>query len=169
MCGFLVTGANAKKSRMPCDSGDLALTLASQHPIIWLQQYLVLARVCHTIAVHAFPEDDRAGNHSPKGCECCDQNDEALDMDPKSPRNDARPQWRFAYPICIEKSKKQFETMWCHQHQTWMGSPVHGHFDGKIVEHVELNEGCPQQNTLYYFIIFQSRFQFLGENIGKRN
>ena len=81
-------------------------------------------------------------------------------MDPKSPRNDARPQWRFAYPICIEKSKKQFETMWCHQHQTWMGSPVHGHFDGKIVEHVELNEGCPQQNTLYYFMIFQNRFQF---------
>ena len=59
--------------------------------------------------------------------------------------------------------------MWCHEHQTWMGSPVHGHFDGKVVEHVELNEGCPQQNTLYYFIIFQSRFQFLGENIGKRN
>ena len=56
--------------------------------------------------------------------------------------------------------KRQFETMWCHQHQTWMGSPVHGHFDGKIVEHVELNEGCPQQNTLYYFMIFQNRFQF---------
>ena len=64
--------------------------------------------------------------------------------------------------------KRQFETMWCHQHQTWMGRPVHGHFDGKIVEHVELNEGCPQQNTLYYFMIFQSRFQFFGENIGKQ-
>ena len=55
--------------------------------------------------------------------------------------------------------------MWCHQHQTWMGSPVHGHFDGKIVEHVELNEGCPQQNTLYYFMIFQSRFYFLGKTL----
>ena len=119
--------------------------------------------------VHAFPEDDRAGNHSPKGCECCDQNDEALDMDPKSPIETMLGHNGVLLTRFVSTNRKrQFETMWCHQHQTWMGSPVHGHFDGKIVEHVELNEGCPQQNTLYYFMIFQSRFQFFGENIGKQ-
>ena len=153
---------------MPCDSGDLALTLASQHPIIWLQQYLVLARVCHTIAVHAFPEDDRAGNHSPKGCEGCDQNDEPLTWTQSHLETMLGHNGVLLTRFVSTNRKRQFETMWCHQHQTWMGSPVHGHFDGKIVEHVELNEGCPQQNTLYYFMIFQSRFQFFGENIGKQ-
>ena len=164
-------GANAKKTRMPCDSGDLALTLASQHPIIWLQQYLVLARVCHMIAVlymHSLKMTgpaiiaQKVANVAIKTTKLWTWTQSHLET---MLGHNGVLLTRFV----STNRKRQFETMWCHQHQTWMGSPVHGHFDGKIVEHVELNEGCPQQNTLYYFIIFQSRFQFFGENIGKRN
>ena len=155
---------------MPCDSGDLALTLASQHPIIWLQQYLVLARVCHMSAVLYM--------HSLKMTEPAIIAQKVANVAIKTTKLWTWTQSHLETMLghngvlltrfVSTNRKRQFETMWCHQHQTWMGRPVHGHFDGKIVEHVELNEGCPQQNTLYYFMIFQSRFQFFGENIGKQ-
>ena len=32
----------------------------------------------------------------------------------------------------------------------WLGNPVDGHFEGKIIE---LNEGWPQQTMLYYMML----------------